>query len=231
MEIRLTRHNEGGRHKEIQDTKSGFISCLSLFILLSLYLSLSASPFHIIYLTAETLKPLLVAQKRVQLFSLAAQWTLRFPCGLEFRNIYLYILHFLHIAYFEAHTANRIHNLFHASFICRLYILCEPGIYFIYIYSIYMCRREGSCSAVRTCTQCFAASYARVTCEFLHGLRLRRRCRTDIYTISRGSSGALANLIRLKRQIFVCLLPLARCVAVRANVVWNGAYTQYKAMR
>lgn len=94
-----------------------------------------------------------------------------------------------------------------------------------------MCRREGSCSAVRTCTQCFAASYARVTCEFLHGLRLRRRCRTDIYTISRGSSGVLANLIRLKRQIFVCLLPLARCVAVRANVVWNGAYTQYKAMR
>lgn len=86
------------------------------------------------------------------------------------------------------------------------------------IYRIYICRERAAgpptcCSAVRTFTQCFAASYARVTCEFLHGLRLRRRCRTDIYTISRGSSGVLANLIRLKRQIFVCLLPLARCVA------------------
>lgn len=104
------KHSEGGRHKEIQDTMSGFISCLFLYLPLSLPLALSASPFHIIHLTAETLKPFLLAQKRVQLFSLAAQWTLRFPCGLEFTNIYLYILHFLHIAYFEAHTANRIHN-------------------------------------------------------------------------------------------------------------------------
>lgn len=135
--------------------------------------------------------------------------------------IFIYIALFAHCILWGAHSKP------YSQLISRELHL--PFIHFVWTRN--MCRREGSCSAVRTCTQCFAASYARVTCEFLHGLRLRRRCRTDIYTISRGSSGVLANLIRLKRQIFVCLLPLARCVAVRANVVWHGAYTQYKAMR
>lgn len=106
---------------------------------------------------------------------------------------------FANVAYFRA----QFHNLFHTSASCLFIFTISPENVYIYIEWYIVEPEQTRRSTGRTCTQC---SQSRKRARNLRIFPGFRACR-DIYTISRGPSGVLANLIRLKRQIFVCLSP------------------------